>query len=527
MDIEEEEWKGCYGPHKWNAYKSKGSVSHPAKMANGLLEKIFQYLMKKGILKYGDTVLDPMAGIGTTAIGWILMDPDRNRAITVELEEKFVFMQEVNKTLLEDRLKRKVNWTIIKGDARKLSELLKEHGLVSVLSPPYANRFDKGNEQQRKREGTMQNEMNVGGYSEDPQNIGNCPDRPVVLTSPPFVDAIKGGEGPNVPEFFVWAKEKAGCWPIPNEKMRELSNEWQKIQRGKSGYSPDPANIGNCPDKPVLVMSPPYGLGKGVGHGGGAESTEKLYREKSLHRDYSDDENNIGNLPDREPVVVTSPVYPTQSGGTNVTSKKGPLSDPALLKRQAAGNLAAKGYGVSEGNLGTLKDEPVVVLSPPYGNPRPGDNAEARDVKRGFKPMKGSFRSNYPEGEGQIGNLDEEKAVKGKETYLQAMLSVYQECAKVCRAIVTVTKNPTKNKQLRRLDIDTKALLEKAGFNIIAWFKPRLFEVVETRTLDGKMRREPKGRLSFFKRMQFRKGGLVSDHEDVLIGIKYPENSGV
>src|SRR4030065_1800296 len=207
--IEVDEWLGCYKAHKWNALQSDESYAHPAKMANGILDRVFKFLMKQGLLKAGGTVLDPMSGTGRTAIGWLMMHPN-NKAITIELEQKFIEFQEQNRAILEKKVGRKVAWTIIKGDARNLSALLSERGLIGVTSPPYANRFDRGNEQQRQKEGTIQHEFNVGGYSEDPNNIGNRPDRPVAITSPPHgeshvadkeaAELFARGEGRKIPD---------------------------------------------------------------------------------------------------------------------------------------------------------------------------------------------------------------------------------------------------------------------------------------------------------------------------------------
>ena len=57
--------------------------------------------------------------------------------------------------------------------------------------------------------------------------------------------------------------------------------------------------------------------------------------------------------------------------------------------------------------------------------------------------------------------LDKEES----ESYLSAMLQVYRESAKAgISPLCLVTKNPTRNGKLRRLDIDTKMLLEKVGY---------------------------------------------------------------
>jgi len=67
-DIEVDLWKHCYDSHRWDSLRDETSISHPAKMANGLLEKVFKFLMSEGILKFGDTVLDTAKGISDRAV---------------------------------------------------------------------------------------------------------------------------------------------------------------------------------------------------------------------------------------------------------------------------------------------------------------------------------------------------------------------------------------------------------------------------------------------------------------------------
>ena len=99
------------------------------------------------------------------------------------------------------------------------------------------------------------------------------------------------------------------------------------------------------------------------------------------------------------------------------------------------------------------------------------------------------------------------------------MLEVYQEAAKVCKVIATVTKNPTRNGKLRRLDIDTALLLEQAGFRIVDYHRAVLFDERTQNTLIGTQKKEVSGRLSFFKRLSHQKGNVVAQWEDVLIAV--------
>lgn len=402
----ENEWNGCYHPHKWDKFRTSEAMAHPAKMSNGLLERVFKYLMKQGLLKFGDTVLDPMAGIGSTALGWCSMDPS-NRAITVELEEKFIKMQHENKALAEKILKRPLNWVILQGDARRLSELLKEKGLIGVTSPPYSEA--------------------ISGHKSSIDD-----------------DKIVRKGGPN-------------C-------QHKLQQE----------YGHSEGQIGSLPDRPATITSPPHGLGKGIGHGGG-QFEKEVCPKKHIHREYADDNpDNIGNLPDR-PVTITSPPY------EDAMEFKADNYDKMITearRRQKAGEMKGH-HSTPEAGLRYIKK-----------------------VKKG-----------HPEDPDNIGKNQ-------GESYLEAMSLVYQEIAKCCSVVVTVTKNPTRNKKLRRLDWDTAALLERSGFSIKAWIKTRLFKVVEQAKLDGTTEKIPIGRLSFFKRLSFKKGSPVSDHEDVLVAVK-------
>src|SRR3990167_4003958 len=55
------------------------------------------------------------------------------------------------------------------------------------------------------------------------------------------------------------------------------------------------------------------------------------------------------------------------------------------------------------------------------------------------------------------------RLIKSEPNYLSEMLKVYKSASEVCPIICTVTKNPTRNGKLRRLDLDTAFLLEKSG----------------------------------------------------------------
>ncbi len=107
-----------------------------------------------------------------------------------------------NKDYAARRLGRPLQWEIIQGDSRKLSQLLTERGLVSILSPPYAQAQSGGGISAAMRgEGNYKvstvmpgNVYQPAEHSVDPSNIGNLPDKPLTIMSPPY-DGEPGHKG--------------------------------------------------------------------------------------------------------------------------------------------------------------------------------------------------------------------------------------------------------------------------------------------------------------------------------------------
>ena len=346
-NIKPKHWKGLYQDWGWI---TKQSYTHPAKCSPALLWRIIETLEEMRVLQKGDIVFDPMAGTGITAIGACLKS---YRAITLELEPKFVEMQRENKQKLEDKLGHKVDWTILQGNARELSQLLHEKGLIGISSPPYS-------------------QAQTGGGI-----------------------ARVGYRGKHIDK------------------------------QGK-----------NQPDK----------VGDRCGY------TKNMQGET---------EGQIANLPDFL-VAVTSPPY----ANPNHSTQKGIDKDDSKLRPPGAG----------------------------WG--------------------KGSFRGKHSENPDNIGHLEQGK------TYLSAMYQVYSECARCCKALVTITKNPTRKGILRCLDLDTRVLLERCGFKVVAYYRSMLFEETEETNLFGIEKKKVDGRLSFFKRLAYQKGAVIAQWEDVFISLR-------
>jgi len=174
----------------------------------------------------------------------------------------------------------------------------------------------------------------------------------------------------------------------------------------------------------------------------------------------------------------------------------------------------------------------VALTSPPYENSKEIQDFDFRvnsAAELSENIRKGITKGNYCTKEARIRSIMKKKegSIKDKdnignqqkESYLQAMSTVYGELAKVCTVLCTVTKDPTKAHKLRALKDDTNKLCASMGFERYNYIKARLFRTVEKKqaTLTNKVinKKEYKGRVSFFKRLSLQSGNVAADCEDV------------
>ena len=435
-------WKGCYKGtfDLW----SPDAYSHPAKMSIPLAFRIMEHLKDLRLLKDGDVILDPMCGISTTGIvAGALGFP----YIGVELEPKFIELSQKNQEYAERRLHKKLNWQILQGDSRRLSELLGKDGLKSVMSPPYQD--SKGH-------------PSLGSVNKDNW----------------------GGEG----------KDIVG-------------------RRGLDGeYGTTEGQIANLKDAPLkAITSPPYceaQSGGGIAIGYHGQKPIRTYMPET----HGQSEGQIGNLRDAPLKSIVSPPY------TESTHHTDDASELEKYRPNRTSRVAGTA-GKSDGNIGQLSDKPLKsVMSPPYELMTTKDNWEAK-VSSGFqsekakKILKGSIQSYNINNPNNIGNTQ-------AESYLEAMLQVYQEIARCSSVLVCVLKDPTRNGKIRTLGYDTWKLLEQTGWKVVDYHRALLFQETQEEDLFGNIQKKPKGRISFFKRLSYQKGNPVSNYEHIIIAVR-------
>jgi len=167
------------------------AVAHPAKANTRLLEFLILNFTKPG-----ETILDPMAGSGSTGVVAALHG--RN-AIQIDIEEKFYRWMEMAREKVEKTPTLTVKGKIVNicGDARRLSEILSQADTI-ITSPPYLSDNVKENSEEFWRRGK---ELGLRWGSKPPAgtdekqylaegNIGNLPYVDTIITSPPYDNAV-------------------------------------------------------------------------------------------------------------------------------------------------------------------------------------------------------------------------------------------------------------------------------------------------------------------------------------------------
>lgn len=424
---EQVRWHGAYKGtfDLWTA----DAYAHPAKMAPGLAFRILDHLEARGLLHPGDTVLDFMAGVGTTLLAAAAKG---YRAIGIELEPRFVEFAQANVAHLSRKMGRELDVTIIEGDARHMDELLSERGLIGLVSPPYLGetvhepsnkRFTKDSFAKPEQVGNHSQAEHMTSYGGSTGQIGNLPDKPrtIGISSPPYADSAPEAESGSIDR-----------------------------QKNYATYL----------------------------KAGGGSSFEKFVASREKHEEgYGSAQGQIGALPDRPRIAaITSPPYGDTFGDWKNRDAAGAVYDGAGARHEFW-------YGAGAQNIGNLPES----LDP------------AQQPKADWWRRKALGEAN--------------------ETYLEAMAQIYAAASRVCDVLVTVTKNPTRNGELRRLDKDTLALIREAGFTPVCYHQSMLFTIEERKDLFGETTRKPRGRMGFFKRLQWQKGAPGADHEDVLVAV--------
>jgi DNA modification methylase len=151
--------------------RKKGVLVHPAKFPETLAQEFIEFFTKQG-----ETVLDPMAGTGSTLVA--ALRAGRN-SYGIELNPKYAeiakqIIAEERETLGSSVSTQSVQSLILTGDAAQTTNYQLPIINYVLTSPPYWNMLHaKGAETQKKRRASEELDVH---YSDDPNDLGNIKD---------------------------------------------------------------------------------------------------------------------------------------------------------------------------------------------------------------------------------------------------------------------------------------------------------------------------------------------------------------
>ena len=149
--------------------RKKGVLVHPAKFPETLAQEFIEFFTKQG-----ETVLDPMAGTGSTLVA--AMRSGRN-SYGIELNPKYA---EIAKQIIEEERNTlgaavsHLQSQMLNGDAAQITTYQLPQFDYVLTSPPYWDMLHaKGAETQKKRRASAELDVH---YSDDPNDLGNIRD---------------------------------------------------------------------------------------------------------------------------------------------------------------------------------------------------------------------------------------------------------------------------------------------------------------------------------------------------------------
>lgn len=460
-------WDNCYNLG-WKGIICNEAFSHPAKYSRGLIFRIVEHAIDEGWVQPGQTILDPFGGVALGALPALM---NGINWIGCELEQRFVDLGRQNIELWQRKFADMPKFggmaILLQGDSRRLSEVVREAGLV-VSSPPYADGGIAHN-----------NRDYAPGKIEQAQTIGATAGR------------------------ATWGYNKGSS--------------------GQDDYGNTPGNLANLApgDISTVISSPPFAGntgGRGEASRNGIDAALFDRHSGGMKKGTGDDPANLDHLPmGTVGAVIGSPPF--------CDSLNNKPSEQMLSGSGARMGMSCKSdefYGSTPGQLGAMQSGQLaaVVSSPPFENclhtkEIDDEYQRRRHIARGRNPdSAGAGFGDYGSTYGQIGN-------DSGETFWTAALTIVQQCAIVLPpggVAIWVVKSYVKNGKLVDFPGQWRQLCEACGFELIHEHRAMLVKNGGTKqaTIDGETVSKETKRASFFRLLAERKGSPRIDWETVL-----------
>lgn len=427
----------------------------------------------------------------------------------------------------------------------QLGEMRGDNFEASISSPPFADSLDRGvvDAEARRPAARLAGISNAehispidmeklgqrdqGDYGDTPGQLGAMPvgDFDASISSPPFIDQSADGGWQMLDKY---AKE--GKLTVKQAKGDPNKSYPSWAEGRDTSYGKSEGQLSNMPagdfNAAAMRSSPPFGeaqTGAGIakkGYQKDGKGEPDLVGERSYMPDnQGQQDGNLANMStDNFSAAISSPPFRHSEGGTGA---QGGTIDPALMKRHAAGNSAAEGYGESAGQLANMGEGTesfeAAMKSPPYE----GDVVKARsshlEVERTSRKgmdrtpgMTGDVlaQEQYGTSEGQLGNDSGDDFWAAARKIVE---QVYLALAPGGHA-VWVVKKYVKNKELVPFDDQWRQLCEAVGFITLHEHRALLVHAKSYKLEGGEHIHESK---SFFRRVIEKKGSPRVDFEVV------------
>ena len=202
--------------------RKKGVLVHPAKFPETMAQEFIEFFTKKG-----ETILDPMAGTGSTLVAALRAG---RHSYGIELNPKYA---EIAQQIIEEERAAlgpsvsNLQSHIINGDASLASNYNLPIADYVLTSPPYWDMLHaKGAETQKKRRASAELDVH---YSDDPNDLGNIRDYEEFLEK--LVDIYKELKSLIRPKAYLTivvknVKKGGKVYPLAWDIARELGKTY-------------------------------------------------------------------------------------------------------------------------------------------------------------------------------------------------------------------------------------------------------------------------------------------------------------
>lgn len=358
LAMKTETWQHCYDD-SWKGLITNDAFAHPAKMARGLVRRIFDELFAMNALRKGEVVLDPFGGVGTTGIEAASRGV---QAYLVELEERFTRF--VNGYDCPGLSKREwIRWFGRFGRNQKICPTCqggasnwyeKDSGIVPVKS---AHRY-KGNFVLHEKPWALLGKprpIMLQGDSRKLRQVLLGRQAECVLSSPPY----------NLPMSQDHNGKRGGLRGVTPSEQGAF------VKYGNTAGQLEGMPMG---DIAAVISSPPFLATEGgckPRMGGTIDEAMMKRHNATANERYGDTEGQLGNMPQGSvAAVVSSPPYSSNTvhgySGINIEKFKEP--NRVGVNSHAVGKSQMENYGQADGQLGAMPAGEVdaVVSSPPF-----------------------------------------------------------------------------------------------------------------------------------------------------------------